>query len=145
MSQFEPMSVTVIVAANWHCEVNHRPRSDRCHPAYRLQLTEIVIIRYGKRQNMKRPNIVLLFADQQRWDTCGCYGQSLDITPNLDRMADEGVRFENAFTCQPVCGPARASADVPSEQSNGNTAFARPTNRQMIRPVMFMSRNFCMS
>ena len=57
---------------------------------------------------MKRPNIVLLFADQQRWDTCGCYGQPLDITPNLDRMADEGVRFEHAFTCQPVCGPARA-------------------------------------
>ncbi len=54
------------------------------------------------------PNILFLFSDQQRWDTCGCYGQALDITPNLDRMAAEGVRFENAFTCQPVCGPARA-------------------------------------
>ncbi len=57
---------------------------------------------------MKQPNIVFLFSDQQRWDTCGCYGQPLSITPNLDRMAAEGVRFENAFTCQPVCGPARA-------------------------------------
>lgn len=57
---------------------------------------------------MDRPNIVFLFSDQQRWDTCGCYGQPLDITPNLDRMAHEGIRFENAFTCQPVCGPARA-------------------------------------
>ncbi len=57
---------------------------------------------------MKPPNMVLMFSDQQRWDTCGCYGQPLDITPNLDRMAREGVRFENAFTCQPVCGPARA-------------------------------------
>ena len=56
----------------------------------------------------KRPNILFIFSDQQRWDTCGCYGQPLDITPNLDRMASEGVRFENAFTCQPVCGPARA-------------------------------------
>ncbi len=58
---------------------------------------------------MKQPNIIFLFTDQQRWDTCGCYGQPLDTTPNLDRMAAEGVRFEHAFTCQPVCGPARAS------------------------------------
>jgi len=58
---------------------------------------------------MTKPNILFIFSDQQRWDTCGCYGQPLDITPNLDRMAREGVRFEQAFTCQPVCGPARAS------------------------------------
>lgn len=57
---------------------------------------------------MPSPNIVFLFSDQQRWDTCGCYGQPLAITPNLDRLAAEGVRFERAFTCQPVCGPARA-------------------------------------
>ncbi len=56
-----------------------------------------------------RPNIIFFFTDQQRWDTCGCYGQPVEgVTPNLDRMAAEGVRFENAFTCQPVCGPARA-------------------------------------
>jgi len=55
-----------------------------------------------------RPNIVVFFSDQQRWDTCGCYGQRLPLTPNVDRVAGEGVRFESAFTCQPVCGPARA-------------------------------------
>jgi uncharacterized sulfatase len=55
-----------------------------------------------------RPNIVFFFTDQQRWDTCGCYGQELPVTPNLDKMAAEGSRFEYAFTCQPVCGPARA-------------------------------------
>lgn len=57
---------------------------------------------------MNRPNIIFYFSDQQRWDTLGCYGQKLDVTPNLDRLAAEGVLFENAFTCQPVCGPARA-------------------------------------
>ncbi|MHA1730664.1 MAG: sulfatase-like hydrolase/transferase [Promethearchaeota archaeon] len=55
-----------------------------------------------------RPNVVFLFSDQQRWDTLGCYGQPLEVTPNLDEMAAEGVRFEHTFTCQPVCGPARA-------------------------------------
>lgn len=57
---------------------------------------------------MKRPNIIFYFSDQQRWDTLGCYGQTLDVTPNLDGLAQEGCRFESAYTCQPVCGPARA-------------------------------------
>jgi uncharacterized sulfatase len=58
--------------------------------------------------NGNQPNILVFFTDQQRWDTVGAYGQPLDVTPNLDRMAREGVRFDRAFTCQPVCGPARA-------------------------------------
>ncbi len=58
---------------------------------------------------MSRPNILFVFSDQQRWDTVGCYGQPLNITPNIDKMAEEGVRFEHAFTCQPVCGPARST------------------------------------
>lgn len=56
----------------------------------------------------KKPNVIFIFSDQQRWDSMGCYGQELNITPNLDKMAAEGVKFNNAFTCQPVCGPARA-------------------------------------
>lgn len=55
-----------------------------------------------------RPNILLLFSDQQRPDTMGCYGQALPVTPHLDALAATGVRFEHAYTCQPVCGPARA-------------------------------------
>jgi uncharacterized sulfatase len=56
-----------------------------------------------------RPNILFLFSDQQRWDTVGVYGQPpLPITPNLDRMAREGVLFRYAFSNQPVCGPTRA-------------------------------------
>ncbi len=55
-----------------------------------------------------KKNIIFYFSDQQRWDTCGCYGQPLDITPNLDKLASEGVKFENAFSPQPVCGPCRA-------------------------------------
>ena len=55
-----------------------------------------------------RPNIIFYFTDQQRADTCGCYGQKLDITPRLDQLASEGVKFEWAFSPQPVCGPCRA-------------------------------------
>ena len=55
-----------------------------------------------------RENIIFYFTDQQRADTCGCFGQPLDITPNLDTLAAGGVKFDNAFSPQPVCGPCRA-------------------------------------
>lgn len=57
---------------------------------------------------MKKPNIVFYFSDQQRADTLGCYGQELPISPIADRLAKEGVRFDLAFTPQPVCGPCRS-------------------------------------
>lgn len=57
---------------------------------------------------MKKPNIIVYLSDQQRADTMGCYGQKLPVTPTTDQLAREGVLFENAFTCQPVCGPARS-------------------------------------
>ena len=57
---------------------------------------------------MNKLNIIFYFTDQQRADTCGCFGQPLHITPNLDALAGEGVKFDYAFTPQPVCGPCRA-------------------------------------
>ena len=55
-----------------------------------------------------RPNVVVFFTDQQRWDTVGLHGNPLDLTPNLDRMARRGTHVPNAFTPQPVCAPTRA-------------------------------------
>ncbi|WP_168122459.1 sulfatase-like hydrolase/transferase [Paenibacillus sp. HB172176] len=56
----------------------------------------------------EKPNIVLIFTDQQRWDTLGAYGNETIHTPNLDRLANEGAVFENAITPYPLCAPARA-------------------------------------
>ncbi len=46
--------------------------------------------------------------DTTRRDMLGCYGDGRMKTPNLDRLADEGIRFDCAYTTQPVCGPARS-------------------------------------
>lgn len=56
----------------------------------------------------KRPNVIVFFTDQQRWDTCGLHGNPLDLTPNFDQLAKSGTHARYAFTCQPVCGPARS-------------------------------------
>ena len=56
----------------------------------------------------RRPNILVFFTDQQRADSCGCYGSPNGLTPFLDSLGEAGVVFDNAVSCQPVCGPARA-------------------------------------
>jgi len=61
------------------------------------------------REKQSKPNILLVISDQYRWDfVCG-YGQNpMDFTPNLDAMLRRGTAFQNAFTNQPLCSPARA-------------------------------------
>ncbi|MGQ9445335.1 sulfatase-like hydrolase/transferase [[Pasteurella] aerogenes] len=80
---------------------------------------------------MKKPNIIFYFSDQQRWDTVGAYGQPLNITPTLDKLAEEGVLFEEAFTSQPVCGPCRSifqSGLYPTETGCFRNNISLPRN-----------------
>ena len=76
---------------------------------------------------MGQPNIVVFFTDQQRWDSTGVHGNPLGLTPNFDRVAKSGTHCFNTYTCQPVCGPARASlqtglyATVAGVPRNGET------------------------
>ena len=58
---------------------------------------------------MRRPNILLLIGDQQRWDTLRADGTPDIQTPHLDRLAVEGVNFAHCFVQNPVCTPSRAS------------------------------------
>lgn len=58
---------------------------------------------------MKRPNILLLYTDQQRFDALGCNGNSDIQTPRLDALAREGLNFERYYVQNPVCMPSRVS------------------------------------
>jgi N-acetylglucosamine-6-sulfatase len=61
---------------------------------------------YGQRP---LPNIVFILSDNQRWDFMGCAGHPFVATPNLDRLASEGILFRNAFVTTSLCSPSRAS------------------------------------
>jgi arylsulfatase A-like enzyme len=56
-----------------------------------------------------RPNIVVVLADDLRWDDIGTMGHPYVKTPHIDRVAREGVKFMNAFVTTPLCSPSRAS------------------------------------
>jgi len=58
---------------------------------------------------MKRPNILIIYADQMRYDAMGCAGNPVIRTANIDRLSAEGVHFEEAYTSYPICCPFRAS------------------------------------
>ena len=83
-------------------------------------------------------NIIFYFSDQQRWDTCGCFGQPLNVTPNLDKLAEEGVKFDNAFSPQPVCGPCRAlfqTGKYPTETGCFRNNLMLPSNIKTLASI----------
>jgi choline-sulfatase len=79
---------------------------------------------------MNQPNILLICTDQQRFDAVGCYDNPHIETPNLDRLARDGVVFENCYVQNPVCAPSRASLMtgryVPSHGLHANGVDIRP-------------------
>ncbi len=57
---------------------------------------------------MKRPNFLFIMTDTQAPNMVGCYSGKPLNTQNIDSLAAEGIRFNSAYTCSPVCTPARA-------------------------------------
>ncbi len=83
----------------------------------------------------KRPNILIITTDQQRRDTLSCYGSSFTSTPNLDRLAAEGVRENRAYCTNPVCTPSRVSlltGQYPSRHGAWNVGVNYPENEFMV-------------
>lgn len=57
----------------------------------------------------KQPNVVFIMSDDHAAHAMSCYGSKINETPNLDRIADEGIRFDNAFCTNSICAPSRAA------------------------------------
>jgi len=57
----------------------------------------------------ERPNFVIMMTDDQRWDAMSCAGNPIIRTPNMDRLAAEGMRFTNMFVTNSLCAPSRAT------------------------------------
>ncbi|RJP25792.1 MAG: DUF229 domain-containing protein [Candidatus Omnitrophota bacterium] len=95
---------------------------------------------YSRAADTMRPNIVWIIAE----DLCpdlGCYGNTLVHTPNIDRLAGEGVRFTNAFTTAPVCSASRSafntgmyqtSIDVHHHRSHRQDGYRLPEDVHLI-------------
>lgn len=73
-----------------------------------------------------RPNIIFILTDDQRWDMLGCAGHKILQTPNMDQLAGDGVRFENAFVTTPICAASRASFLIGLYERTHGYTFGTP-------------------
>lgn len=75
----------------------------------RLLLAMLLLWLPATSRSAERPNVVIIYADDLGWGDLGCYGHPNIRTPNLDRMAAEGMRFTEFYSAAEVCTPSRAA------------------------------------
>jgi arylsulfatase A-like enzyme len=85
-----------------------------------LGLVQVASVAFGK------PNIIFFLADDQRNDVLGCYGNELIQTPTIDKLAAEGVRFENVFCEVPICAASRSTLFTGLSQRTHGYNFNEP-------------------
>ena len=89
--------------------------------------------------NTKRPNILLIYADQMRADSMSCAGNPVIKTPQLDRLAVEGARFDQAYTAFPLCCPFRASimtGKYPHANGMGANHYPIPLDQEFLAQIL---------
>lgn len=77
----------------------------------------------------RRPNLLFILTDDQRWDLMGCAGNPIIKTPQMDRLAREGVRFRNAFVTTSICAASRASIFSGTYERTHRYTFGTPPMR----------------
>lgn len=74
----------------------------------------------------EKPNIIFILTDDQRWDALGFAGNEIIHTPNMDKLASEGLYFENAFVTTPICAASRASLFTGLYERTHDFTFGKP-------------------
>ncbi|WP_168442420.1 sulfatase [Pontiella desulfatans] len=91
------------------------------------------------------PNVVLILADDLGWNSLGCFGSDYYESPNIDKLASQGMRFDNGYAADPICAPTRASLmsgwDVPrhkvlrvSDGQRKDIEKGKPPKTRLLQP-----------
>jgi arylsulfatase A len=105
-----------------------------------------VVVLFADAANLRaetpqRPNVIVILADDFGWADLGCYGSRYHKTPNLDRMAEQGMRFTDAYAACPVCSPSRAAimtGKYPARLNLTDWLPGRPdrADQKLLRPAI---------
>ncbi len=105
----------------------------------------LIAFAYGQKTESLKPNVIVILTDDQGWADLGCYGSEDLYTPNMDKLAKEGVRFTQFYAAASVCSPSRASmltgmnphaAGLPGNASSSKGKEGMPTDRFTIAEMM---------
>jgi len=89
----------------------------------------------------RRRNVVFILADDLGWSDLRCYGADLHQTPNIDRLASQGMRFTNAYAAAPICSPSRAAIMTGKSPARLHMTIwfeasrRPPPNRRLVPPM----------
>jgi len=83
-------------------------------------------VRAAPEKPVRRPNLVFILSDDQRFDTMGCAGNRIIQTPHMDALARGGVRFKNAFVTTPICAASRATLLTGLYERTHHFTFSTP-------------------
>ena len=84
-----------------------------------------------------RPNIIFILTDDQRWDMLGCAGNTIISTPNIDKLAEKGVRFSHAFATTPICAASRASLLTGLYERTHGFTFKKPPVKKKYTDISY--------
>ena len=96
-----------LLPAGFKLDLCERDSKHGAWPGLRIALTALLALLPAAAQD--RPNFLFILVDDLGWSDLGAYGSDLHRTPSIDALADEGLRFTNAYAASPVCTPTRAS------------------------------------
>jgi arylsulfatase A-like enzyme len=90
-----------------------------------------------REKSPERPNILFLLTDNQGWNMMGCAGNSIIHTPNMDKLANGGVRFSHAFVTTPICAASRASIFTGLYRRKHEFTFLTPPLRTQFTDISY--------
>jgi arylsulfatase A-like enzyme len=82
-------------------------------------------------QNNTRPNVIIILADDMGYGDLSCYGQTMFATPNIDKLAGDGLKFTNFYSGATVCAPSRASLLTGKHNGHGSVRGNQPFPQQL--------------
>lgn len=85
----------------------------------------------------KRPNIIFILTDDQRWDALGVAGNPIVQTPEMDALANAGTYFKNAFSTTPICAASRASILTGLYERTHGYTFQKPRLKQPYADIIY--------
>lgn len=111
---------------------------------YRIFLAQVlclvsclVILSFRSFSQAKRPNIIFILTDDQRWDALRFAGNSIIETPEMDKLARSGTYFRNAFSTTPICAASRASILTGLYERTHGYTFQKPKLQQAYARMMY--------
>ena len=102
----------------------------------------------AEKSSNRKPNFIVFLTDDQGYNDVGCFGSPDIRTPNLDRMAQEGMRFTSAYVGSPVCGPSRSALMTGSypiriaEPRNTKALHTVPHTKELMIPEVLKSAGY---